>query len=89
MVLFYLWPQGGTIGAMIQYVIQILMENLWTKFHSIKDDRIAEISCYNVTLVPPLGRMYYEILHTSVRSPCAQHPKFGHNPIQYWGIIDH
>ncbi len=36
-------PQGGAMGAIIMYVMQILMENLCTKFHVIKVNRIAKI----------------------------------------------
>ena len=49
MVVFYLWPQGGTIGAMIQYVVQILMENLFTKFRFISAPLSQELmKCYTL-----------------------------------------
>ena len=46
MVVFYYWPQGGAIGAMLKYVMDMLLENLFTKFNFMKVNRIVEISCF-------------------------------------------
>ncbi len=55
MVVFYEWPQGGAMGAIIKYVVHMLMENLFTKLHFITVNRIVVISCFNVTVAPPVG----------------------------------
>lgn len=44
-VLFYHWPQGDSVGTMFQYVTHMLVEDLCAKFHFLKDNLVAEISC--------------------------------------------
>ena len=45
---------------MLQYVMHTLVENLCTKFHFIQDNRIVEISGYNVTVAPLVGTVVCE-----------------------------
>lgn len=59
---------------MIQYVVQILMENLCTKFHFIKDNRFAEISSYKVNLAPPLGKILWNVTHVCKVTLCTTFP---------------
>ena len=59
---------------MIQYVMQILMENLCTKFHFIKDNRITEISCYKVTLAPPFDKILLNVTHLFNVTLCTTFP---------------
>lgn len=35
--------------------MHIVMENLYTKFHLIKDTGIVEMSIYNITVAPPVA----------------------------------
>ncbi len=52
----------------------MLTENLFTKSHFIKVSRIVEISCYNVTIAPSVGRSVWNLrlgktsMRTSMRS---------------------
>ncbi len=48
---------GEAVGAMLKYVMHMLIGNLFTKFHFIKVNRIVEISCCNVTVATPVGKI--------------------------------
>ena len=59
---------------MIQYVVHILMENLCTKFHFTTDNRIVEMSCYSITVVPPVGRIVSKVTHVCSVAVCTTFP---------------
>lgn len=42
-VVFYQWRLGGAVGAILKYVMHMLIENFFTKFHFVKVNKIVEI----------------------------------------------
>lgn len=55
MVMVYYWPPGEAIGALLKYLMRMLLDNLFTTFYLIKVNRIGAISSFSVTVAPPVG----------------------------------